>query len=104
MTFLLALRAKGYWPRVIVTDLRRDYGGDIARVFPQASHHECLFHALHDLDQLYRHIYGRHYVQTQLEVEQLRQSISHIFQAKTKRTAQKRYEAILTQQFTTIHF
>ena len=33
--FLLALRAKGYHPRVVVTDLRRDYGKAIA--FPQHS-------------------------------------------------------------------
>ena len=45
--FLLALRAKGYHPQVIVTDLRQDYGPVIAQVFPQAVHHECIFHALH---------------------------------------------------------
>jgi hypothetical protein len=98
LTFLFALRAKGYRPRVIVTDLRRDYGGDIARVFPQAIHHECIFHALHDIGQLCRHIYGGQYAQTYPEVEVLRQGIGHIFQARTKRTAQKRYEAILSQQ------
>jgi hypothetical protein len=32
--FLLALRAKGYHPKVVVTDLRRDYGPVIAQVFP----------------------------------------------------------------------
>ncbi len=44
--FLLALRAKGYHPQVVVTDLRQDYGPVIAQVFPQATHHECIFHAL----------------------------------------------------------
>jgi hypothetical protein len=38
--FLLALRAEGYHPQVIVTNLRQDYGPVIARVFPQAAHHE----------------------------------------------------------------
>jgi hypothetical protein len=38
LAFLLALRAKGYHPRVVVTDLRRDYGPDIAQVLPQAEH------------------------------------------------------------------
>ena len=33
--FLLALRAKGYHPTVVATDLRQDYGPIIAQVFPQ---------------------------------------------------------------------
>ena len=45
-TFRLALRAKGYHPQVSVTDLRQDYGPVIAQVLPQATHHECIFHAL----------------------------------------------------------
>jgi hypothetical protein len=98
LTFLFALRAKGYRPRVIVTDLRRDYGGDIARAFPQAVHHECIFHALKDIGQMCQKIYGADYAQTHPEGEVLRQGINHIFQAKTKRTAQKRYQAILSLQ------
>jgi len=98
LAFLLALRAKGYQPQVIVTDLRRDYGGDIAWVFPRAVHHECIFHALQDIGQNCRKIYGTHYAQTQPEVEDLRQTIGHIFQAKTKRTAQKRYEQVLARR------
>jgi len=93
--FLLALRAKGYRPRVIVTDLRQDYGGNIARVFPTAVHHECIFHALQDVSRTCRKLYGTDYAQTRPEVEQLRQDIVSIFQAKTKRTAQKRYEQVL---------
>jgi transposase-like protein len=95
LAFLLALRAKGYQPRVVVTDLRRDYGGDIARVFPQATHHECIFHALHDIGRTCRQLYGPDYAQTQPEVEALRQAIGYIFQAKTRRTAQKRYAQVM---------
>lgn len=95
LAFLLALRAKGYQPRVIVTDLRRDYGPDIAQVFPQVLHHECIFHALQSVSTLCGQIYGRGYAQTRPEVETLRQTIVQIFQAKTKRTAQKRYEQVL---------
>ena len=98
LAFLLALRAKGYQPRVVVTDLRRDYGGDIARVFPQASHHECIFHALQDVGRTCRQLYGSDYAQTQPEVEALRQEIAQIFQAKTKRTAQKRYDQVLAKR------
>jgi len=101
LAFLLALRAKGYQPRVVVTDLRRDYGGDIVRVFPQASHHECIFHALQDVGRTCRKLYGADYAQTQPEVEALRQDIGQIFQAKTKRTAQKRHDQVMAmrQQF-----
>ena len=95
LAFLLALRAKGYQPRVVVTDLRRDYGPDIAQVFPQAVHHECIFHALQHVGALCRKIYDRGYAHTQPEVETLRQAIVQIFRAKTKRTAQKRYEKVL---------
>jgi transposase-like protein len=101
LAFLLALRAKGYQPRVVVTDLRRDYGGDVARVFPQARHHECIFHALQDIGRTCRQLYGSDYAHTHPEVEALRQAIAHIFQAKTKRTAQKRYDQVmmLREQF-----
>lgn len=101
LAFLLALRAKGYQPRIVVTDLRRDYGGDIARVFPQATHHECIFHALQQISQSCRQLYGADYAQTQPQVETLRQAIVQIFQAKTKRTAQKRYDRViaLRQQY-----
>jgi len=34
MAFLLALRAKGYHPQAIVTDLRQDYGPVIAQSLP----------------------------------------------------------------------
>jgi hypothetical protein len=95
LAFLLALRAKGYHPRVIVTDLRRDYGPDIARVFPQAVHHECIFHALRDVGDDCRKLYGPHYAQTHPEVEELRQAIAHIFAARTKRTAHKRYQDVM---------
>jgi hypothetical protein len=98
LAFLLALRAKGYRPRVVVTDLRRDYGGDIARVFPRAIHHECIFHALQDVGRTCRKLYGSDYAQTQPEVEALRQDIAQIFQANTKRTAQKRYDQVLAKR------
>jgi transposase-like protein len=98
LAFLLALRAKGYQPRVVVTDLRQDYGGNIARVFPRAIHHECIFHALQDVGRTCRKLYGTDYAQTQPEVEQLRQEIVAIFQAKTKRTAQKRYDQVLAKR------
>ena len=95
LAFLMALRVKGYHPRVLVTDLRRDYGNDIAHVFPEAVHHECIFHALKDVSRSCHDIYGKYDAEAQPEVEQLWQAIQHIFAAKTKRTAQKRYAAVM---------
>jgi transposase-like protein len=95
LAFLLALRAKGYHPRVVVSDLRRDYGNDIGRVFPKAEHHACIFHALKDVSVACREIYGKRYAETHPQVEQLRQAIQHIFAAQTKRTAEKRYVEVM---------
>jgi len=93
--FLLALRAKGYHPRVIVTDLRRDYGPLIAQVFPQAQHHECIFHAMQQVQEQIKEVYGADYAETHPEAEALKEKIYAIFQARTKRTAQKRYQEVL---------
>jgi hypothetical protein len=92
---LLALRAKGYHPRVIVTDLRRDYGPVIAQLFPKAVHHECIFHALQDVEQTVQEVYGPGYSETYPEAATLKQAIYHIFDAQTKRTAAQRYAAVL---------
>ena len=44
--FLLPLNALGYHPQVIITDGWDAYGKAIARVFPNAQHLLCRFHAL----------------------------------------------------------
>ena len=91
--FLLALRAKGYHPRVIVTDLRQDYGPLVAQVFPKAGHHECIFHALQNVQDDFKEVYGAGYAETHPEA--LKEAIYDIFDAKTKRTAQKRCEKVM---------
>ena len=93
--FLLALHAKGYQPRVVVTDLWAEYETILADVFPQAVHHHCIFHALH---RTLRQLYGPDYRDTQPQVLALQEAIEAIFQARTRRTAQKRYEALMAQQ------
>ena len=97
-TFLLALLAKGYRPRVVVTDLRRDYGPVIAQVFPKARHHECLFHAEQEISRYLRKTWGTHYAEQQPHVEELRTAIVKMLQARTKRTAQKRYHRLLAKR------
>ncbi len=96
--FLQALRAKGYHPRVIVTDLRPDYQNVIAHVFPDAIHHECIFHALQDIHDLLKEAYGSRYAEEQPHVAALKNDINHIFDARTKRTAERRYKYVLAQR------
>ena len=66
--FLLALPGKGYHPRVVVTDMRVDYREVVAQVFPQAVHHECIFHALQQVREYAQEAYGTNYAQTHPEV------------------------------------
>jgi transposase-like protein len=96
--FLLALRAKGYHPRVIVTDMRVDYRDVVALAFPNAVHHECIFHALQQVHEHLKEAYGLNYAKTRPDIVALREEINHIFDARTKRTAQRRYEKVLAQQ------
>jgi len=96
--FLLALRAKGYHPRVIVTDLRRDYRPLVAQVFARARHHECIFHAEQEISVYFRQTWGRGYATTHAEAIALKEEVRHILRARTKRTAQKRYERLRSQR------
>jgi hypothetical protein len=96
--FLLTLRAKGYHPRVIITDMRVDYRDVVAQVFPKALHHECIFHALQELDEILKEAYGLNYVKTRPDVVALKEESVHIFAAHTRRTAQQRYEKVLAQR------
>jgi hypothetical protein len=96
--FLLALRAKGYHPRVIVTDLRSDYRDVIAQVFADAVHHECIFHALQDVHEYLKEAYGSDYTEKLAHVTALTDDLNRIFDARTKRTAWRRYEAVLAQR------
>jgi transposase-like protein len=93
--FLLALRAKGYRPAVLVTDLNQEYGAAIAAVFPQAEHHECVFHALQSWQEQVRKAYGKQYREQHPEAVELLAKLKRIFWAKTKRTAERRYEEVL---------
>jgi len=94
-TFLLALRAKGYHPQVIVTDLRQDYGPVLAQVFPQAAHHECIFHALQQAQKHVKEAYGPDYAAQYPAAEQLKQQIYRIFDAETLTLATERYTTVL---------
>jgi len=96
--FLLALRAKGYTPRVMVTDLRRDYGEVVAQVFPQAIHHEWFFHAMKWIQQHIKEVYGADYEDEHPEAVKLKEAIYRIFQCKDKRSAQRRYAKVMEKR------
>ncbi len=96
--FLLALKAKGYKPRVIVTDLRKEYGPAIDEIFSDARHHECIFHAMQWLHRQLKEVYGLRYVETHPEAVALKGKMDAMFQVKTRRTAQKRYAAVMILQ------
>ena len=96
--FLLALRAKGYRPRVIVTDLWPEYDPLLAEVFPGTVHHYCIFHALQAVQRHIKKVYGPDYRKTHPQAVALKQAIYHIFEARTRRTARKRFLALLDQR------
>jgi transposase-like protein/DNA-directed RNA polymerase subunit RPC12/RpoP len=95
LAFLLAVRAKGYHPRAVVTDLRVDYGSVIAHVFPKAVHHLCLFHAQQDVEDHIKEVYGFGYPKTQPKAVALKEMIYAAMNARTKRTAQDRYAKVM---------
>ena len=92
---MLALKAKGYRPKVIVTDLRPEYGPAIEDIFDRTRHHECIFHTLQWFHRQLKEVYGTDYATTHPEVLLLKTQIDAIFQVKTRRTAQKRYAQII---------
>jgi transposase-like protein len=97
-TFLLELRAKGYQPRVIITDLSLDYPEPLAAVFPTAVHHQCVFHALQAWHRAFKTTFGPDYTKTRPDLLKLRQDLDHIFQAKSRRTVQKRYDQFMARR------
>jgi hypothetical protein len=93
--FLQALKAKGYQPQVIVTDMNQDYNEPIQMVFPKATHHECVFHALQWAQRRIKDVYGNDYTHTHPQAVDLKDKIYRIFKAKSKKTVRKRYQEIM---------
>jgi transposase-like protein len=98
--FLLALRAKGYHPQTIVTDLRQDYGPIITLVFPDAVHHECIFHALQNVQKHIKDVYGPRYATDHPQAALLKQQIYKIFDTQSLVEAQARYQDVLNLKIT----
>jgi transposase-like protein len=96
--FLQALKAKGYQPQVIITDMNQDYDEPIAMVFPDATHHECVFHALQWAQRRIKEVYGSDYAHTHPQAVDLKEKIYRIFKAKSKKTVRKRYQEVMALQ------
>ena len=102
--FLWQLRAKGYRPIAIVTDGLESYATAIPEVFRNTTHHLCIWHFLRNVNDKLRKLFGED-ARKLPAVKDLRKSISRIFACKDKRTAQKRFEAVLArrEEFLTLH-
>ena len=96
--FLLSLRAEGYHPRVVVTDLRVDYGPLLAQVFPNATHHECIFHALRQAHRYLRDAYRAVEEKLHPEIDALREAVDALWDTPCKRTAQRRYDKLMAKR------
>ncbi len=94
--FLLAVRAKGYHPTVIVTDLRQEYGPLISQLFPQAQHHLCVFHALQGIQLHIKTVYGVNYAQEHPAAQRLKEEIYAVFDTSSPDEAQRRFDAVFS--------
>ena len=93
--FLLELLSCGYKPKAVVTDMWQKYNDLIGQIFPAATHQECIFHALKEVQKKIKEIYGPNYTQSSPDAVTLKKQIYHIFSARTGRTAQKRYDEVM---------
>ena len=94
------LKAKGYDPSVVVSDLWGQYNTLFAEIFPKAIHQECIFHGLQEVQKKIKKIYRDNYKKEHPEAVKLKEAIYDIFKAKTKRTASKRYNQVMSWQKT----
>lgn len=81
-TFLLELKAKGYHPRVIVTDGWDAYITAIARAFPHADHQLCRFHLIRSV---FRRMKKIHFVNAEVSA-----MLSNLFHTNDPRTVRRR--------------
>jgi len=93
--FLLELKAKGIRPRVVVSDLDPAYGRMLPRVFPNAVHHECIFHAIQNALNQMTKVYGRYYLEKVPETAPLHEAITTLFQARTQKTVRHRFTELM---------
>jgi hypothetical protein len=93
--FLRELKARGLTPRIVVTDLDPAYGRILPRVFPQAVHHECIFHAIQNAQRQLTRVYGRYYREKEPAAAQLHDAIVGLFRARTRKTVRRRFQQLM---------
>jgi hypothetical protein len=93
--FLLELKAKGLRPRVVVSDLDPAYGRLLPLIFPQAVHHECIFHAIQNALHQMTKVFGRYYLEKVPETAPLHEAITQLFQAHTQKTVRQRFAELM---------
>lgn len=92
--FLLELKAKGVLtPRAIVTDLWGPYESVIPEIYPGATHHQCVFHALQATSTLMRDKLGRDYA-TIPAARELKSALIGLFRSGSRRTLMRRYRKL----------
>jgi len=97
---LLELKAKGVCPRVVVSDLDPAYGRMLPLVFPNAVHHECIFHALKFWSAQMTLVYGRDYLEKVPAVVPLHKALMNLFDAQTQKTVRKRFADLMAMRET----
>lgn len=94
--FVVALRAMGIRPRVVVTDLWSGYEGLIRELFGErVIHHFCLFHHLQAVREQMRQKCGKDWKQSAL-LRHFVSQVDRIYDCRDRRTARKRLEELTT--------
>jgi transposase-like protein len=93
--FLVAVRAKGIRPRVVVTDMLAAYGSAIRDTYgPGVVHHFCLFHHLQAIRHRLRDKCGKDWKKQPL-LRQLVEQTDNIYKCRDRRTAKRRLAKVL---------
>lgn len=95
--FLLQLKNKGFYPKVIITDMHVAYPKAIKKVFPKAQHAICIFHLLQAAQRHIKEVFGKDYMKNK-EVAALKKEIYKLFDAKDKRTVIKRMDMLMAKR------
>ena len=92
-TFLLGLKACGYRPRSITTDLLLGYESVVAEVFPDCIYHQCVLHAARDARRIVRQALGDDGEKGWRK--RLTRRISTLFASKKLKQLKKRYARLM---------
>ena len=72
----------------------------LPQIFPQAVHHECIFHAVQNARNQMTKVYGRNYRELRPDTIPLHEAITELFHAQTQKTVRKRYAELMAMRST----